>query len=353
MPLTLVELNQRSIDIFKELVEAYVETGGPVGSHTLSRRLKNVNTSLSPATIRNVMADLEEVGLLYAPHISAGRIPTTEGLRFFVNGLLEVGGVGLCERKALEEQCRLNGQNVEAVLERATSMLSGLCQCAGIVITPKVDLIFHQIEFIHLSDQKALAVLIAQDGLVENRLMNLPKGITQSILEEAANYLNHRLKGAKNLATVRALILEELATHQNYLNELTSKVVETGLAAWSGDEKNAGLIVKGQSNLLLGVTELQDLEQIRRLFGMLEKKQILCNLLEEAIQADGVQIFIGAENNLFNVSGCSLIVSPLCNGKNKIIGALGVIGPSRMQYGRIIPLVDYTAKLVSNVLSNL
>ena len=153
MPLTLVELNQRSIDIFKELVEAYVETGGPVGSHTLSRRLKNVNTSLSPATIRNVMADLEEVGLLYAPHISAGRIPTTEGLRFFVNGLLEVGGVGLCERKALEEQCRLNGQNVEAVLERATSMLSGLCQCAGIVITPKVDLIFHQIEFIHLSDQ--------------------------------------------------------------------------------------------------------------------------------------------------------------------------------------------------------
>jgi heat-inducible transcriptional repressor len=353
MTLTLAELNQRSVDVFKELVDAYMETGGPVGSHTISRRLKEeAITSLSPATIRNIMADLEEMGLLYAPHVSAGRIPTVEGLRFFVNGLLQIGDIALSERTVLEEQCHLDGKNIEMMLEGATGILSGLCKCVGIVVTPKVDSSVKQVEFVRLSDKKALVVIISEDGIVENRLMDLCENIAPSVLEDAAKYINRHLQRSKNLTVVKESIIEELRTQKAYLDELTSKVVQNGLAVWSGQDQDADLIVRGQSHLLQGLTEVEDIEQIHRLLGMLEKKKTVSGLLDNIIQADGVHIFIGAENNLFNISGCSVIASTFHNAKHKIIGALGIIGPSRMQYGRIIPLVDYTAKLITRLLSS-
>lgn len=346
MPLTVAELSQRSLEIFRELVDTYVETGEPVGSRTLSRRLR---MPLSPATIRNIMADLEEAGLLYAPHTSAGRLPTDEGLRFFVHGLLELGDLNDHERQHFNNLAKSTGQNVDAVLEQATSLLSGLSKCAGLVMAPKIDAPLKHIEFVHLNPGRALVVLISEDGIVENRLIELPKGITQSILNEATNYLSARLTG-KTLGQAKSLIYEELSHFQAHLNELAAKVVEAGLAVWAGGDQGGSLIVKGQAHLLQGVTEVNELEQIRQLFQALDTKETFHQLLDASIKADGVQIFIGSDNNLFKLSGCSLVVSPYHNSRQEIVGAIGVIGPARMNYGKIIPLVDYTAKMVGGLI---
>ena len=346
MSITLAELNQRSLEVFRELVDAYVETGDPVGSRTLSRRLK---TPLSPATIRNIMADLEEAGLLYAPHTSAGRLPTEDGLRFFVHGLLEIGDLNEIDRKQIEHRCQTAGLSLSSVLEEATSMLSGLAKCAGLVMAPKTDSELKHIEFVSLSPGKALVVIISQDGIVENRLIEVPKGVSPSVLVQATNYLNSHLEG-KTLAQANALINEELGQHQAHLNTLATKVVEAGIAVWAGGQQGGSLIVKGQSNLLHGLTEVNELEQIRNLFDILDTKESLRSLLDASIKAEGVQIFIGAENNLFTLSGCSLVVAPYHNSRQQIIGAIGVVGPARMNYGKIIPLVDYTAKMVGSLI---
>jgi heat-inducible transcriptional repressor len=295
------------------------------------------------------MADLEDAGLLYAPHTSAGRLPTDEGLRFFVHGLLELGDLNEQERQHFNELAQSSGQSVDAVLEQATSLLSGLSHCAGLVMAPKIDAPLKHIEFVHLNPGRALVVLISEDGVVENRLIDLPKGITQSILNEATNYLSARLTG-KTLAQAKNLIHEELSHFQAHLNELAAKVVEAGLAVWAGGDQGGSLIVKGQSHLLQGVTEVNELEQIRQLFQVLDTKETLHQLLDASIKADGVQIFIGSDNNLFKLSGCSLVVSPYHNSRHEIVGAIGVIGPARMNYGKIIPLVDYTAKLVGGLI---
>ncbi len=347
MLLTVDELNKRSLEIFRELVDAYIETGEPVGSRTLSRRL---NTPLSPATIRNIMADLEEAGLLYAPHTSAGRLPTEVGLRFFVHGLLEVGDVSKKERDHIDQLCQGSGQSVSSVLEEATTALSGLSKCAGLVMAPKTEAPLKHLEFLYLGPERALVVLINQDGVVENRLIEVPKGITPSILNEATNYISSRLLLGRTLAQAKTIINEELTHHQAYLDELTAKVVSAGLAVWAGGEQGGALIVKGQSNLLNDVTEVNDLNQIRELFQVLDTKEILHQLIDASIKADGIQIFIGSENNLFKLSGCSLVVSPYHNSRKEIVGAIGVIGPARMNYGRIIPLVDYTAKMVGRLI---
>jgi heat-inducible transcriptional repressor len=346
MSLTVAELNKRSIDIFRELVDAYVETGEPVGSRTLSRRL---SASLSPATIRNVMADLEEAGLLYAPHTSAGRLPTEAGLRFFVHGLLEVGDLSEGDRSYIEQRCSKVGRNVEDVLEEATDMLSGLSKCAGLVLAPKTESPLKHIEFVNLNTGRALLILITEDGLVENRLIEVPVGIPPSILVEASNYLNSRLTG-RTLSDAKRLIFEELIEHRAHLDTLTSKVVETGIGVWSEGDQGGSLIVKGQSNLLTNVTVVEDLNHIRDLFTVLDTKETLVHLLDASIKAEGVQIFIGAENSLFSLSGCSLVVAPYKNARQHILGAIGVVGPARMNYGKIIPLVDYTAKLVGQLL---
>ena len=341
----VLELSERSREVFRLIVDAYVETGEPVGSRTLSRRL---SSSLSPATIRNVMSDLEEAGLLYARHTSAGRLPTDAGMRLFVNGLLEVGEVSDRERERLDVQSRASGRSLEQLLEEALSTLSGLSRCAGLVLAPKTQVSLKHIEFVPLGNGRALVVLVTDDGLVENRVLELPQGVTPSALTEAGNYLNARI-GGRTLEEAREQILAELEADRGLLDSLTSKVVTAGLATWSGGSEGQ-LIVRGQSHLLEDVTALDELDDIRRLFDALETKEHLLRMLDATNKADGVQIFMGAENELFQVSGCSMIVAPYQNSRSQIVGAIGVIGPTRINYARIIPLVDYTAKVVGRLI---
>ncbi|WP_207485011.1 heat-inducible transcriptional repressor HrcA [Arenibaculum pallidiluteum] len=338
------ELNQRSREIFRTIVDAYVETGEPIGSRTISRRL---GITLSPATIRNVMADLEEQGLLYAPHTSAGRLPTEAGLRLFVHGLLELGGLTDKERESIELKCQASGRSLRDVLDEATTMLSGLSSCAGLVLAPKTDQPLRHMEFVNLAPGRALVVMVTADGLVENRVMDVPMGLPASTLQMASNYLNAKLVG-RTLDEVRSEVLREMEAQKSQLDALSSKVVEAGLATWSGS--TGQLIVRGQARLLEDVTALSDLERIRSLFEALETKEAMLRLIEATGRADGVQIFIGAENQLFNHAGCSLVIAPYQNSREQIVGAIGVIGPTRINYARIIPMVDYTAKVISRLL---
>lgn len=341
------ELNERSREILRLIIEGYVETGEPVGSRTLSRKL---DMGLSPATIRNVMADLEEFGLLYAPHTSAGRLPTEAGLRLFVDGLLEIGNLTEEERRAIEAQCEASGRSINQVLEEASGMMSGLSRCAGLVMAPKSNDRLRHIEFVSLGPGRALVVMVNEAGMVENRLIDLPLGLPASTLIEATNFLAAKVAG-RTLDEAQRVIQEEIANNRAQLDELTAKVVEEGLATWADSVGGDGvLIVSGQANLLEDVSQMAELEQIRALFSALERKESLLRLIDAAQGADGVQIFIGAENELFSVSGCSMIVAPYTNKSEQIVGAIGVVGPTRMNYARIIPMVDYTAKVVSRLI---
>lgn len=340
------ELSERSREIFRHIVDAYVETGEPIGSRTISRRL---GMNLSPATIRNVMADLEDLGLLYAPHTSAGRLPTDLGLRLFVNGLLEVGNLSQEERESIEGQCSAVGRSVPEVLEEATALLSGLSRCAGLVVAPKTNYPLKHIEFVHLGPGRALVVIVTEGGLVENRIIDVPKGMPPSSLVEASNYLAARLVG-RTIDEARTEILQELESQRAELDELASRVVEAGLASWAGGDKGGALIVRGQANLLEDVTALSDLERIRAMFEALETKEALLRLLEAANDAQGIQIFVGAENELFSLAGCSMVLAPYRNSREQVIGAVGVIGPTRINYARIIPMVDYTAQVIGRVI---
>jgi heat-inducible transcriptional repressor len=340
------ELNERSRAIFREIVDEFVTTGEPIGSRTLSRRL---STPLSPATIRNVMSDLEEMGLLYAPHTSAGRLPTEIGLRLYVDGLLEIGELSHEEQETIESQCAARGKSMNEALEGATAVMSGLAGCAGVVAAPKTDRPLKHVEFVNLGDGQALVVLVNGDGLVENRIINVPIGTPPSALVEAGNYLNARLIG-RTLDQARSEILSEIADRRARLDQLTSNLVETGLATWAGDLSEGSLIVKGQSTLLNDIEALGDLERVRGLFEALERQELLIGLLELTGDADGVQIFIGSENTLFSHTGCTMIVAPFTGSQSKIVGAIGVIGPTRINYARIIPIVDYTAKVVGRLI---
>ena len=341
----LSELNERSREIFRLIVDTYFETGEPVGSRTLSRRLGQ----LSPATIRNVMADLEELGLLFAPHTSAGRLPTDLGLRLFVDGLMELGGLTEAERAAIDGQCQSIGRSMPEVMEQASTMLSGLSHCAGLVVAPKSERPLKHIEFVHLGPGRALVVLVTEGGMVENRVIDVPLGLPPSSLVEATNYLTQRLAG-RTIPTARSEIVRDLEGQRAELDVLTRKVVEAGLATWSDGSSQSALIVRGQSNLLDNVTEMADLERLRGLFSALEAKEQLLKLLEAADAAEGVKIFIGAEIDLFGLAGCSAVISPYHDSQRRLIGAVGVIGPSRINYARIIPMVDYTAKVIGRIL---
>jgi len=350
----IVELNARSKEVFRQIVDAYVATGEPVGSRTVARRLEE---QVSPATIRNVMADLEESGLLYAPHTSAGRVPTDAGLRLYVDGLLEVGNLTDDEQREIEGRCSVRGRSLEGVLSDASNALSALSRYAGIVAGPTSERPFKHIEFVPLSPGRALVILVADNGLVENRVIDVPMGMSVSTLTEAGNYLTARLAG-RSFGDARASILDEIEQHRSQLDTLTQKVVSAGLATWSGDSdrrESGFLIVRGHAKLLGDVTNLADLERIRTLFEMLEARQSILRLVELTQSAKGLQIFIGAENQLFGLSGCSMIVAPYSVGTEggrgpAVLGAIGVIGPTRMNYARIIPLVDYTARVVSRLL---
>lgn len=340
-------LNDRSREVLKHIVDAYVETGAPVGSRTLSRSL---GLGLSPATIRNVMADLEDLGLLFAPHTSAGRLPTDMGLRLFVDGLLEIGNLTQDERAHIESQMAADGRSMAEVLEEASETISGLSRCAGLVVAPKMSDPLKHIEFVSLAPGRALVVLITVSGVVENRIIDVPPGLPASSLVEASNYLSARLTG-RTLEEANADILTELEQQRAELDALTSRVIERGLASWGGSQGGRGgaLILRGQSQLLEDVNALEDLERIRQLFTLLETKDALVRLLDLTGSADGVQIFIGAENKLFGLAGCSMIIAPYSNSQQKVVGAIGVIGPTRIDYARSIPMVDYTAKVIGRL----
>ena len=343
--MSISELSARSREVFRELVDAYLETGEPVGSRTLSRRM---SLALSPATIRNVMADLEDTGLLFAPHTSAGRMPTEAGLRLFVDGLLEVGNLPDEDRRTLMERCAGSGLSIEGLLEQATAALSGLSRCAGMVMAPKTDAALKHIEVVNLSPGRALVIMVTEAGIVENRIIEIPPGVAPSALVEASNFLSARMVG-RTIGEARHEIEGELLRHEAELDELTSKVVESGLAIWSGGEAGA-LILRGQANLLEDIHAIGELDHIRSLFAALETKEMMLKVLSMVDAAQGVQIFIGAGNALFNVAGCSMIVSSYRDSRKRIVGAIGVIGPNRMNYARIIPMVDYTAKLVGRMI---
>ena len=344
-PSAIQELNERSREILRHIVDAYVETGAPVGSRSISRRL---GMKLSPATVRNVMADLEEVGLLRAPHASAGRLPTDVGMRLFVHGLLERGNLTKEEQDAIEGKCAVTGRSLPEVLEEATTMLSGLSRCAGLVVAPKIEEPLKHIEFVSLGPGRALVVLVFESGAVENRIIDVPMGLPTASLVEASNYLAARLVG-RSLDRAQAEIRVELAKHRSQLDNLTAKVVESGLATWADDERGGVLIVRGQAQLLEDITAIEELELIRQLFSALETKEALLRLLDLTDAAQGVQIFIGSENDLFNIAGCSVIIAPYTNSQQRIVGAIGVVGPTRIDYARIIPMVDYTAQVIGRI----
>jgi heat-inducible transcriptional repressor len=343
----MAEMNDRSREVFRRVVEAYLSNGEPVGSRTLTR---SMSEKVSAATIRNVMQDLEFLGLLGSPHVSAGRIPTQAGLRMFVDGILEASALDEADRERLDES-GVRGSDVSTLLDRVGQALSGITHGASLVLTPKQEAPIRHIEFVSLAPDRALAILVFEDGRVENRVFAPPAGQTPSALREASNFLS-RIADGKTIAQLRAALDDEIARHRTDLDALAQTLVTAGVALWENSGREARLIVRGQANLLDSGVAPEDLERVRTLFDDLERKKDIAEFLELAEEAEGVRIFIGSENKLFSLSGSALVVSPYMNADRKIIGAVGVIGPTRLNYGRIVPVVDYTAQLVGRLLSD-
>ncbi|MGR3502119.1 heat-inducible transcriptional repressor HrcA [Pseudaestuariivita sp.] len=342
----LDDMTARSREVFRHVVDTYLATGAPVGSRTLTRTLEE---KVSAATIRNVMQDLEYLGLLAAPHVSAGRIPTELGLRLFVDGLLETGDIGDEERQRIETSVSSNSQDVSDVLDHVGQALSGLTQGASLVLTPKREAPIKHIEFVSLGPDRALVVLVFADGTVENRVFAPPPGQTPSSMREAANFLNALMEG-RTLSDLRHVMAREISTRRQEIDVLAQQLIDSGMAVWQGETEDINrLIVRGRANLL---DDDGDLARIRELFDDLERKRDIAQFLELTEEGDGVRIFIGSENKLFSLSGSSLVVSPYMNADRRIIGAVGVIGPTRLNYGRIVPIVDYTAQLVGRMVSD-
>ena len=347
---SLAALNERSREIFRQIVESYLATGEPVGSRNISRIIP---MTLSPASVRNVMSDLEHLGLVYAPHTSAGRLPTELGLRFFVDALMEIGDVTEQDRRSIEAQVAAVGtvKPMETILTEASALLSGLTRSAGVVLTTKLNVRLKHIEFVRLEPERALVVLVAEDGQVENRVLTLPAGLPSSALTEASNFLNAHIRG-KTIDEAKRELEHALEAGKAELDQLTQKIISAGLASWSGGERDERkLIVRGHANLLEDLKALEDLERVRSLLDDLETKRGVVDLLGLAENAEGVRIFIGSENKLFSLSGSSTIVAPYRDSAGRIVGVIGVIGPTRLNYARVIPMVDYTAKVVSKLLS--
>jgi heat-inducible transcriptional repressor len=345
----LGEMNDRTREVFRRVVEGYLSSGDPVGSRTLTRTMTE---RVSAATIRNVMQDLEYLGLLDSPHVSAGRVPTQLGLRMFVDGLLEVRSLDEDDRVKIDSTVEGRQADVSSLLDRVGSALSGLTQGASLVLAPKHEAAIKHIDFVSLGTDRALVVLVFADGHVENRVFVPPLGQTPSSMREAANYLNSVMAG-HTLGEVRKIIETEIRGRRTELDLLAQELVSAGLAVWeNAEERSERLIVRGQANLLDPKTDPLTMERIKTLFEDLERKREIADFLELAEQGDGVRIFIGSENKLFSLSGSSLVVSPYMNADRKIVGAIGVIGPTRLNYGRIVPIVDYTAQLVGRLLSD-
>lgn len=345
----ITELNDRSRTIFRFIVDNYLATGEPVGSRTIS---KIAGINLSPASIRNTMADLELSGLLYAPHTSAGRLPTEQGIRLYIDGLMQTGNLNQEDRRSIEVACAAQNRPMTEVLEQATSLLSGLSSCASLVVAPKMTGAVKQVQFVQLSPDKILAILVFQNGLVENRILEMESDVPATALIAAGNYLNAKLAG-KTIHEAENSILAEIRENRSQLDAITSSLVEKGLAVPAGKKQESHIIIRGQSHLLEDLKAVQDLERARTLLSYLEQQQNMLDLLGTVNAAEGVQIFIGAENRIFDQSGWSLIIAPYKNTQEKIVGAIGVIGPTRLDYDRIIPMVDYTSQIVSKLVDGL
>ena len=344
----LDEMNDRSREVFRRVVEGYLLSGEPLGSRTLARTMSE---QVSAATIRNVMQDLEFMGLLDSPHVSAGRIPTQQGLRMFVDGLLELSEPTAEDREQIDATLGPDVPDVPAMLDRIGSALSGITQGASLVLAPKREAPIRHIEFVALGHDRAMVVLVFADGHVENRVFTPPPGQTASSMREAANFFNAVAEG-KTLLEFHARLASEIAARRQELDSLARELVESGVAVWQDEgESYERLIVRGRANLIDAAGKGEDVERIRSLFDDLERKRDIARFLELAEGGEGVRIFIGSENKLFSLSGSSLVVSPYMNADRKIIGAVGVIGPTRLNYGRIVPIVDYTAQLVGRLLS--
>ncbi len=350
VPSALGEMNERSREVFRAVVESYLEKGDPVGSRTLTRSLTE---KISAATVRNTMQDLEHLGLLGSPHVSAGRIPTQQGLRLFVDGMLEVGSVSGAEQAEIERSMGVGDQDLTQALDQAGSMLAALTKGASLVLTPKIEAPIKHLEFVALSPERALVVLVTADGRVENRMFTPPIGMTPSAMREAANFLNAVLEG-RTISDLRGTVSREIDARRQEIDVLAQSLIEAGVAAWSpGDDSTQDrLIVRGQAQLLGEGAFDSDMERIRQLFEDLERKRDLAQLLDLTEEGSGVRVFIGSENKLFSLSGSSLVVSPYMNADRKIIGAVGVIGPTRLNYGRVVPIVDFTAQLVGRLVAS-
>jgi heat-inducible transcriptional repressor len=342
---SILELSDRARDIFRLVVEAYLESGQPVGSRTIARTSA---LNLSPASIRNVMQDLEEAGLIAAPHTSAGRIPTESGLRLFVDGIMRAAEPSQEERAAIEGLIDRPGP-IEQAISNATAALSGLSACAGIVLVPKEEPVLRQLAFVPLSSSQAVAVLVGADGGVENRVVDLPPGLSPAALTEVGNYVSARLSGL-TLTDAQARLAEEISAGRAALDRAAQQLVGQGLAVWSEDgARRPVLIVRGQANLI-DPAAAADLERIRQLLGELEGKEDIARLLGRASEGAGMKIFIGSESELFALSGSSVIAAPYRAKDGKVVGVVGVIGPTRLNYARVVPMVDFTAKALSRLM---
>ncbi|MDR3030849.1 MAG: heat-inducible transcriptional repressor HrcA [Holosporales bacterium] len=339
-----ISKNKRYVDVFKKLVDIYVETGEPVGSRCLS---KTLCTPLSPATIRNVMADLEDIGILCSAHSSSGRKPTEKGWRFFVNALVETASISEIEERALSEITKNStGKSIESILENATNILSELSNCVSLISTPTINLSIKHIDFVLLNPEKAIVIIVNENGLVENRLIDVPMGISVSVLEQARNYINEKLTGM-NLKGIRDSIQDELNSQKDGINTLAKEFMASGIDIIENEKGSEKIIVKGQSNLISKANEIKELEFLLK---KLDEKRTLKNILDESINGAGIQIFIGSETKMFEMIGCSMIVSSYHDSNKKLIGTIGIIGPTRMRYSRAMTLVDYTAKLIGSLI---
>ena len=346
-------MNHRSREVFRNLVETYLETGEPTGSRSIA---KTLSEKISPATVRNVMQDLEQLGILGSSHASSGRIPTELGLRLFVDGILEINEMNEEVQAEIDKSFEAGDKEefaLHGVLDRLGSMLSGLTQGASLVLTPKIEAPIKHLEFVSLSVDRVLVVLVTADGQVENRIFTPPKGLTPSAMREASNFLNSKLEGY-TISEVRHVVTREIEHHSMELDQLTCRLIESGAAVWVPDTLSGQdrLIVRGRANLLEESKSADDLERIKTLFDDLERKRDLEQLLDLTQDGEGVRIFIGSENKLFSLSGSTLVISPYMNTEKRIIGAVGVIGPTRLNYGKIVPIVDYTANLISRTISD-
>lgn len=344
----LADLNDRYKEILRTVVDSYLTTGEPVGSGAVASSLTE---KVSSATIRNAMADLEALGLLYAPHVSAGRLPTQSGLRLFVDGLMEVQPLASHDRQFFESLSAGAKDREDDLYERASGLLSSLSNCAAVVAAPKKDKALRQIEFVQLSPGRVLIVLVSEDGMIENRLMDVPLDIPPSSLTMAANFLNANILG-RSINDLRKDLFQDINDAQSDLDEMTANLVKKGLEAADVKAlKDQGMmVVRGQGNLMDSAV-ISDLEHVRQLFDALENRKTMLNILDSIGDADGMQIFIGSENKAFTHSGVSMIISPYKDQKNEIVGAIGVIGPTRLNYGRIVPMVDYTSQILSRLLT--